>query len=47
VSIRVAAENLTNVATQSGSGEIQTAPGHIWQQPEPPRVVYGPLRWQL
>ncbi|MGH7897605.1 MAG: TonB-dependent receptor, partial [Candidatus Binatia bacterium] len=46
-SIRVAAENLTNVATQSGSGEIQTAPGHLWQQPEPPRVVYGQMRWEF
>jgi outer membrane receptor protein involved in Fe transport len=46
-SVRLAVENLTNVATQNGTGEIQTAPGHIWQQPEPPRVVYGQLRWVL
>ena len=42
---RLHAENITNQAIQNGTGEIQTAPGHIWQLPEPPRVIYGELRW--
>ncbi len=46
-SVRVAVENLTDVSTQNGTGEVQTAPGHKWQLTEPPRVVYGQVRWEF
>ncbi len=46
-SMRVGAENLTDAATKNGTGEIQTAPGHLWQLPEPRRVVYGQVRWEF
>ena len=46
-SVRVGVENLTDKATANGTGEIQTAPGHIWQLPESPRVIYGQVRYDF
>jgi iron complex outermembrane recepter protein len=46
-SLRVAAENLTDKATRNGTGELQTAPGHLYALPESRRVVYGQLRYEF
>ena len=45
-SIRITGDNLTNVATNRGSGQI-TSSTAIWQQLEPPRNVYGAFTWEF
>ncbi len=44
-SLQFVVENLTDVATRSGAGEVQVVRGHIWQFPDQPRLVYGQFRW--
>ncbi len=46
-SLGVTAENLTNEATSALAAETPTGVGHIWQFPEPPRLIYGQLRWSF
>ncbi len=46
-SLGVTAENLTNEATSALAAETPTGVGHIWQFPEPPRLLYGQIRWSF
>jgi len=46
-SLSVTAENLTNESVSVLAAETPTAVGHIWQFPDPPRLIFGELRWHF
>ena len=46
-SLQLVVENLSDVATRSGAGDVQVLRGHIWQFPDPGRLFYGQLRWSF
>jgi outer membrane receptor protein involved in Fe transport len=46
-SLSVTAENLTNESVSVLAAETPTAIGHIWQFPDPPRLVFGEVRWHF
>jgi iron complex outermembrane receptor protein len=43
----VAVENLTAVASAAQSLEVPEAPGNFVQLPEPPRLLFGYVRWRF
>jgi outer membrane receptor protein involved in Fe transport len=46
-SLGVTGENVTNVATSAETLEVPEGPGNFVQLPEPPRLVFGYVRWSF
>ena len=46
-SLRVTAQNLTDEIVADNSRQVSLLPGHYVRGPEPPRHVFGELRWSF
>jgi hypothetical protein len=46
-SVKLACENMTDVATITQAREVTLGPGNFVQLLEPPRLVFGSVRWSF